>query len=174
MLILVLIVSICGASQASALSESDFQRIGSRYGVSPHLLLAISIVESQKGGLLGKHKVESVVGNTQRKFLRKIAQHTGRDISEFKGSYAGAMGYMQIIPSTFYMYGQDGDGDGTKDPLNPLDSLATAAYFLAHNMASNNNLKTAVKRYNNSLAYCEKVLKLSRTLELESTLVSSK
>lgn len=172
--LLVLIVLIYGVSQASALSKTDFQKMGSKYGVSPYLLLAISIVESQKGELLGKYEVREVVNISQLKFLRKIARHTGRDISEFKGSHAGAMGYMQIMPSTFIMYGQDGDGDGIKDPLNPLDSLATAAFFIAHKIASKSSLRTALRRYNNSAAYCEKVLRLSRKLELDSTFASSK
>jgi membrane-bound lytic murein transglycosylase B len=174
-LFLVLLVSGYGASHAFALSDSDFQKIGSRYGISPYLLLAISIVESQKGELQGRHEVKKVVNNTQLKFLRKIAAHTGRDISKFKGSYAGAMGYMQIMPSTFYTYGQDGNGDGVKDPLDPIDSLATAAYFLAHKIAlKDNNIAAALKKYNNSGVYSRKVLKLSQKLELERTFASSK
>jgi membrane-bound lytic murein transglycosylase B len=162
----------CGASQAFALSDSDFQTMGSKYGVSPFLLLAISILESQEGELLGQHEVRKVVNSTQLKFLKKIAKHTGRVLSEFKGSPAGAMGYMQIMPSTFYSYGQDGDGDGIKDPLNPYDSLATAAYYLAYRIAVHNNIKSALKNYNNSASYCVKVLKLSRQLELDYKLAS--
>jgi membrane-bound lytic murein transglycosylase B len=172
MMIMGVIGLICGTSQAWALSEADFQKIGGQYSVSPYLLMAISIVESQKGELQGKYVVQEVVGDTQMKFLRKIVRHTGRNISEFKGSQAGAMGYMQIMPSTFYMYGQDGDGDGIKDPLNKLDSLATAAFYLAYRIAANDTLKAAIKNYNNSTAYCEKVLKLSHQLELDSTFAS--
>ncbi|MBD3308436.1 transglycosylase SLT domain-containing protein [candidate division KSB3 bacterium] len=154
-------------SHVFALSDADFQRIGNKYGVSPYLLLAISIVESQSGELLGKHEVRSVVKHTQLKFLQKIAAHTGRKVSEFRGSSAGAMGYMQIMPSTFYTYAQDGNGDGIKDPLHPLDSLATAAYYLAYRIASKKNLKTALKSYNNSDHYCDKVLQLASQLELD-------
>lgn len=167
-MILVLAVLACGASQIFALSESDFQAIGSKYGVSPHLLLAISIVESQRGELVGRHEVRKVIGSTQLKFLRKIARRTGRALSEFKGSPAGAMGYMQIMPSTFYIYGQDGDGDGIKDPLNPYDSLATAAYYLARTIAVKESIETAIKTYNNSNVYYRKVLSLSQKLEVES------
>lgn len=171
-LIVVLMVLLFNISQVFAVSEADFQKFGSQYGVSPYLLMAISIVETQQGELLGKYEVKEVVDRTQLRFLRKIARHTGRDLSEFKGSYAGAMGYMQITPSTFYMYGQDGDGDEIKDPLNPYDSLATAAYYLAYRIAANDTLRAAIKNYNNSSMYCERVLKLSRKLELESTLAS--
>jgi membrane-bound lytic murein transglycosylase B len=159
-------------SQVFALSESDFQSVGRRYGVSPYLLQAISIVESLEGELLGKYEVRTVVDSTQLKFLKKIARHTGRAISEFKGSYAGAMGYMQIMPATFYEHAQDGDGDGIRDPLNPYDNLATAAYFLARNIALKNSTRAALKKYNNSAVYCTKVIKLYQQIETESKMVS--
>ncbi len=159
-------------SQVFALSDLDFQSVGTKYGVSPYLLQAISIVESQDGELLGEFQVSEVVDETQLEFLKKIAWHTGRSLSEFKGSYAGAMGHMQIVPSTFYIYAQDGDGDGIKDPLNPYDSLATAAHFLARNIALKNGMRAALRRYNNSAVYCQKILKLYRQLELESKFAS--
>lgn len=169
---LILFISAFSITEGMALSETDFQTIGSKYGVSPYLLLAISIVESQCGELTGTYEVQKVVDSTQLKFLRKIARHTKRDLSIFKGSRAGAMGYMQIVPSTFYTYAQDGDGDGMKDPLNPYDSLATAAYFLARTIAVKSNLRTALRSYNNSSVYCTKVLKLSDKLEFESKLAA--
>jgi membrane-bound lytic murein transglycosylase B len=165
-----LAILLCSAVQASALSESDFQRIGSQYGVSPYLLLAISIVETQGGELLGKYEVKKVVDKKQLRYLKKIARHTGRDLKEFRGSRAGAMGYMQIVPSTFYTYAQDGDGDGIKDPLNPHDSLATAAYFLARTLAiKDNNVRGALRSYNNSTSYGKNVIKLAQEHELNST-----
>ncbi len=175
--ILVLAMFVCAIAQVyaeSPLKEADFQRMGSKYGVSPHLLLAVSLVESQGGELLGKHEVSKVVDRTQLTYLKKIARHTGRDISEFKGSSAGAMGFMQMVPSTFYTYAQDGDGDGLKDPLNPHDSLATAAYFLARTIAIKKNVRGALRSYNNSTVYCENVIKLSQKLELETTFAARK
>jgi membrane-bound lytic murein transglycosylase B len=160
-------------SEVSALSESDFQMFGNKYGISPHLLQAVSAVESQKGEVMGKFEIRKVVDKTQLKYLKKIARHTGRSLSEFKGSYAGAMGYMQIMPATFYEYAQDGDGDGVRDPLNPYDSLATAAYYLARNIAKKGNIRAALRRYNNSAAYCESVVALYRQLELESQVAAS-
>jgi membrane-bound lytic murein transglycosylase B len=159
-------------SRVFALSNLDFQTIGRKYGVSPYLLQAISLVESQDGEILGRHVVNNVVDDVQRRFLEKIAKHTGRSLAEFKGSYAGAMGHMQIMPSTFYEYAQDGDGDGIRDPLNPCDSLATAAYLLARNIALQGSLRAALKKYNNSDLYCQKVLEYYRKLELESQFAS--
>jgi membrane-bound lytic murein transglycosylase B len=158
-------------SQAFALSGLDFQIIGNRYGVSPHLLRAVSIIESQDGKLTGNYEVRLVVDSIQLKFLKKIARATGRSLSDFKGSYAGAMGHMQIMPSTFYKYAQDGDGDGVKDPLNQYDSLATAAYFLARKIAKYGT-RTAIRSYNNSSIYCQKILRLYWRFELEARIAS--
>jgi membrane-bound lytic murein transglycosylase B len=172
----VIMVSVCWMCQVShglALSGSDLQTIGRRYGVSPHLLRAISMVESQSGELLGEYEVRQVVDHTQLKFLKKIARYTGRSISDFKGSDRGAMGYMQIIPSTFYMYAQDGDGDGVKDPLNAHDSVATAAYYLARELAKKNSTKAALKSYNNDTDYCEKILTLYREFTSRNSLTDN-
>jgi len=171
-IIIVSLFLICYGSQVFALSDSDFQAVGRKYGVSPYLLQAISLVESQDGELLGQYKVCEVADNPQLKFLEKIARHTGRPISEFKGSTAGAMGHMQIMPATFYEYAQDGDGDGIRDPLNPYDSLATAAYFLARSIAIQGGTRAALKKYNNSEVYCQKVLEWYRKIELESQFAS--
>jgi membrane-bound lytic murein transglycosylase B len=155
-------------SQTLALTEEDFQFFGRRYGVSPYLLRAISIVESREGRLTGSYLVQDVGNAIQLKYLQKIAESTGRSMAEFKGSHAGAMGYMQIIPSTFFYYGQDGNGDGMKDPLNDYDSLATAAYFLARRIAKQDELYQAIQDYNPSTNYCQKVLRIYVKLEMET------
>lgn len=151
-----------------ALSEVDYQSFGTKYGVSPQLLRAIAITESREGKLLGIHLVKDVASGVQLKYLKKIAEYTDRALSEFIGSRAGAMGYMQIIPSTFHYYAQDGDGDGIKDPLNDYDSLATAAYFLAVRIAKREELYRAIRDYNNSTTYCRHVLSLYIKLEAET------
>ncbi|PID56287.1 hypothetical protein CSB45_12210 [candidate division KSB3 bacterium] len=171
-LVIVLAYIAWGTLEASAedeLTEADFQQMGSKYGVSPYVLLAISEVESQHGTLLGEKKVYEAVTGRQMRYLEKIARHTGRDLADFRGSSAGAMGQMQIMPSTFYTYGQDGNGDGLKDPLNPQDSLATAAYFLARTIAVKGSVRTALRSYNNSSVYCDEVLTLSKKMEMKST-----
>lgn len=157
-----------GISQTLALTDADFQFFGRRYGVSPCLLRAISIVESREGQLTGTYLVQDVVGVVQLKYLKKIAAMTDRSVAEFKGSYAGAMGYMQIMPSTFFYYSQDGDGDNVKDPLNDYDSLATAAHFLARRIAKRDELYEAIQDYNNSTYYCQRVLRIYIKLEMET------
>ena len=158
------------AARAAALSDAEFYRISVKYGVSPHLLRAISLVESQGGQLTGAYQVSMVVNVTQMRYLQKIARHTKRPLNDFTGSSAGAMGYMHLIPSTFFLYAQDGNGDQIKDPLNPHDNVATAAYFLARKLAQTPNISTALRCYNNSSAYCCDVLKLYHKLKSANTL----
>ena len=164
---LLAVLLLVPAAESFALSENDFHLIASQYAVPANLLRAISLIETQEGKILGKYEVYIVIDATQMKYLKKIARHTGRSLKEFKGSSAGAMGYMQFIPSTFYTYAQDGNGDGIKDPLSSYDSLATAAHFLAHYLAKDKGLNAALRRYNNSSAYCRKVLHLYQKLESE-------
>jgi hypothetical protein len=46
-------------------------------------------------------------------------------------SYAGAMGWMQFMPGTWAAYGVDANGDGKKDPYNPVDAICAAANYLS-------------------------------------------
>jgi len=157
-----------------AQADAELYAVASKYGISPHLLRAVSIVETREGQYTGTHQVSEVVNAEQLKYLHKIARHTRRPLSDFQGSYAGAMGYMQIVPSTFFIYGQDGDGDGIKDPLNRHDSLATAAYFLARRFARTNSLKATLMGYNRSARYGKQVLAVYRRLQAEEIIASSK
>jgi hypothetical protein len=154
------------------LSKSDFQIIGNRYGVPSNLLLALSIIETQGGRVLGDYEVRKIVNEKQLHFLNKIARDTGRSTADFKGSFAGAIGYMQLMPATFHAYAQDGNEDGIKDPLNPYDSLATAAYFLARKIVKKNSIAVALRGYNNDPDFSEKTLMLYWKFEVEEKLAS--
>lgn len=162
-------VSTITPTATHILPESDIRIIADRYGVPFNLLRALGIISSQDGRILGSYEVRNVASSRQLKFLKKIAQCTDRPISDFTGSSSGAMGYMQFLPATFYYYAQDGDGDGIKDPLNPYDSVATAAYFLAREIAKKESIQAALKSYSNSPSVSEKILKLYRELESEKT-----
>ena len=45
-------------------------------------------------------------------------------------SSAGAVGWMQFLPSSWETYGLDANGDGRKDPYNPVDAICAAAHYL--------------------------------------------
>jgi membrane-bound lytic murein transglycosylase B len=126
-------------------------RIEKRYGVDRHILLAIWSMESNYGEIL---KNESVMRNVVRslatlayadkrraKFARtqliaalKILQSGDIDESHLTGSWAGAMGHTQFIPTSYIAYAVDMDGNGKRDIWNSVpDALATAANLLAKN-----------------------------------------
>ena len=78
----------------------------------------------------------------------------GRDLSV---SSAGAVGWMQFLPSTFAKWGVDATGTGYADPYNPTDAIFTAARYLAAAGASK-NLSQAIFAYNHASWYVQSVL----------------
>jgi membrane-bound lytic murein transglycosylase B len=126
-------------------------KIEQRYGVSRNILLAIWSMETNYGEIL---KRPDVVKGTVRslatlayadkrraKYARtqliaslKILQRGDVDESHLTGSWAGAMGHTQFIPTSYIAYGVDIDGNGRRDIWNSVpDALATAANLLAKN-----------------------------------------
>ena len=126
-------------------------RIEAKYGVDRHILLAIWSMESNYGEILKNDKVmRNVVRSLstlayadkkRAKFARtqliaalKILQSGDIDESHLTGSWAGAMGHTQFIPTSYQAYAQDADGDGRRDIWNSIpDALATAANLLRKN-----------------------------------------
>ncbi len=78
-------------------------------------------------------------------------------------SSAGAMGPMQFLPSTFAVYGVDGDGDGKADILDQADAVYSAArYLCASGGGQPDTLYDAIYAYNHSDYYVKTVLGLAR------------
>ena len=126
-------------------------KLEARYGVDRHILLAIWSVESNYGEIL---KNEGVMRNvirslatlayadkTRAKFARtqlvaalKILQRGDIDERHLTGSWAGAMGHTQFIPTSYQAYAVDADGNGRRDIWNSVpDALGSAANLLAKN-----------------------------------------
>ncbi len=72
-------------------------------------------------------------------------------------STAGAMGWMQFIPSTWEAYGTDANNDGRKDPYNPVDAICAAARYL-NAAGGEEDLRTAIFAYNHADWYVDEVL----------------
>ncbi len=126
-------------------------RIEQRYGVDRYTLLAIWSMESNYGETLKRTDImRSVVrslatlgyGDPKRsKYARtqliaalKILQTGDIDESHLSGSWAGAMGHTQFIPTSYQSYAVDMDGNGKRDIWNSVpDALATAANLLHRN-----------------------------------------
>ncbi len=72
-------------------------------------------------------------------------------------SSAGAMGWMQFIPSSWAAYGTDANEDGRKDPYNPVDAICAAARYL-NAAGGEEDLRRAIFAYNHADWYVDEVL----------------
>src|SRR4051794_22001513 len=72
-------------------------------------------------------------------------------------SSAGAMGWMQFIPSTWAAYGVDANADGRKDPYNPVDAICAAARYLRA-AGGDKDLRQSIFAYNHADWYVDEVL----------------
>lgn len=126
------------------------QRAQQQYGVDPAYIVGIMGVETRWGRILGKHRIidalttSALVNERRSKFFFNelenfmlMTRSERMDPLEPKGSYAGAMGYGQFMPTSFHSYAVDFDGDGIKDLWNPVDAIGSIAnYFARHGWQS--------------------------------------
>ena len=100
--------------------------------------------------------------------LIAMGVQNGTDIARLRGSYAGAFGMSQFLPSSYLRWGADGNGDG-KVYLNQIpDALfSVAAYLKAHGWtedADSEQMRRAVWEYNHSPQYVEAIFAVRRAL----------
>ncbi len=118
-----------------------------RYGVQPQIIAAILGMETHYGRRQGKHRVldalYTLAAGYQRRsaFFSKelghlllLAKEEQKPVESILGSYAGAFGSTQFIPSSYRAYAVDADHDGKRDVWhNPADIIASVAhYFQQH------------------------------------------
>ncbi|MDR5899661.1 lytic murein transglycosylase B [Halomonas vilamensis] len=127
--------------------QKTLARAEAEYGVPPEVITAIIGVETYYGRYKGRHRVLDSLAtlafhHPQRgaffrgelaAFLR-IAHEQDVDPAELTGSYAGAMGFPQFIPTSYQAYAVDFDEDGQRDLWNnPVDAIGSVAnYFAEH------------------------------------------
>jgi hypothetical protein len=90
--------------------------------------------------------------------INEIETDYGRNLNV---SSAGAMGWMQFIPSSWKTYGVDANGDGKKDPYNPVDAIFAAARYLKA-AGADQDLRKAIFSYNHADWYVDSVLMRAR------------
>jgi membrane-bound lytic murein transglycosylase B len=113
-------------------------------GVDAQVIVAIIGVETRYGGNTGSHRVLDALATLafdyppRSKFFRGeleqylvLANEENIDLLSTKGSYAGAMGYGQFIPSSYRNYALDFDQDGKRDLWNsPMDIIGSVANYM--------------------------------------------
>ncbi len=119
------------------------QQVGKQYGVQPRFIVALWGIETNFGKLTGKYSLVSSLATLayegrREAFFKKELFAALRIIDEghatpetLKGSWAGAMGQVQFMPSSFLNFAVDQDGDGRKDLWHSLpDVFGSAAHYL--------------------------------------------
>lgn len=114
------------------------------YGVPPQYLLSFWGLETNFGSYLGKMSTIDSLATlacdqrrseffTEELFTAlNLANQHDLDLGKMQGSWAGAVGHTQFMPSAYQRYGIDGDGDGKVDLWNSIpDALASAANYLS-------------------------------------------
>ncbi|MCL1078652.1 lytic murein transglycosylase B [Parashewanella spongiae] len=138
-------------------------RAAKKFQVDPQIIVAIIGVETYYGKYLGKHSVLDALYTLgfyyppRAKFFRgqlgdllKLTKEEHLDINNLKGSYAGAMGYGQFIPSSYRYYAVDFDGNGSRDLIgSPADAIGSVANYL-HKHGWQKGMPTTIELVNES------------------------
>jgi murein DD-endopeptidase MepM/ murein hydrolase activator NlpD len=90
--------------------------------------------------------------------INKVESNFGRNMGP---SSAGAIGWMQFMPSTWERWGVDADGDGLANPWSAEDAIAAAARYLAASGGAT-DISRAVFSYNHAQWYVDEVLQLAQ------------
>ena len=90
--------------------------------------------------------------------INKVESNFGRNMGP---SSAGAIGWMQFMPSTWERWGLDANGDGVADPWSPDDAIASAARYLAASGGAT-DIRRAVFSYNHAQWYVDEVMQLAQ------------
>ncbi len=146
-----------GGRRFLAQHRDELMRVQQRTGVPAEIIVAIIGVETSYGGNTGNHRVldalytlafnyprsgdpEKLEREVRRELffrdelakLFELAREEALDITTLKGSYAGAMGMGQFMPSSYLDYAVDGNGDGRRDLFTSFDDVfsSIANYFV--------------------------------------------
>lgn len=101
--------------------------------------------------------------------INKVESNFGRNMGP---SSAGAIGWMQFMPGTWFEWGFDANGDGVADPWNPVDAIFSAARYLDAS-GGQTDLYGAVYAYNHADWYVQEVLSLASLYGSNTTLALS-
>lgn len=170
---------IQGGADFLAARRATLDAVAARKGVDPALLTALSGVETFYGANTGSYATLSALWTITQKVparsswaareaaeLLKLCRAQGQDAHAVSGSYAGAIGLVQFMPSSLNAYGADFDGDGRSRWDEWPDALLSAANYLARHGYSgtvyepSSPIGRAIYAYNHSDNYVRVVLEL--------------
>jgi membrane-bound lytic murein transglycosylase B len=138
---------IAAGSAFMAEHRDELTRVEAETGVPAEYVAAIIGVETYYGKNTGNYRVLDALYTLafyypkRQEFFRgelsnlfALAKRENLDLATLRGSYAGAMGWGQFMPSSYLKYAKDGDGDGRRDLLSSSsDAIASVAnYFVGY------------------------------------------
>lgn len=126
--------------------EDALNRAWQVYGVPPEIIVGIIGVETRWGRVMGKTRILDALATLSFNYPRRAEYFSGEletfllmardeqdDPLNLKGSFAGAMGYGQFMPSSYKQYAVDFSGDGHINLWDLVDAIGSVAnYFKAH------------------------------------------
>ena len=137
--------SISGGVQFLKTHARTLARAQGEYGVPAEIIVAVLGIETRYGKVLGSLRVLDSLTTLSMEYPRRskffsselehfmhLAAEQGLDPLTVKGSYAGAMGVPQFMPSSYRSYAVDFDGDGRTDLIGSVtDAIGSVAHYLA-------------------------------------------
>ena len=180
------------AAGAQFFSENTnlINRVSKKYGVDPFIIVTIAGVESNYGVHHSQYSVFNALYSQIHEIPRRSKWAT-RELSEFikycykdkldtqeiGGSYAGAFGYGQFIPSSFTRYSVDFNENGVREPYSWPDVLGSIANYLRMNGYKKNSndyhksgdIYKSVYAYNHADNYVMAVLELTERIRERCT-----
>lgn len=165
-----------------AKNRSLVNTVAAEYKVDPSVLVALLGMESHYGTIQGNFNVIDALASLsydgrRRAFFEKelikvlqIARNENLNYEDFKGSWAGAMGQTQFMPSSYLSYAVDYDQDGRSDIwTSTQDAVASAANYLKSNgwrMGSTNIEKISQKNRPHNCAPSEQICRVGDDIRL--------
>lgn len=125
--------------------QESLHEASEQYGIPPEIIVAILGVETHYGSYTGQFEAVSALATLAFDYppraalfrrelenLFLLAREQGRDPFSYRGSFAGALGYPQFLPSSIRDYAVDFNGDGRIDfDSDPIDAIGSIANYLA-------------------------------------------
>lgn len=174
--------SIAAGKKMLAQNKDLFEKIENRYGVPAGYIVAIIRIETDFKEHLGKYRVFNALytmsmlsrrakrvqmANRELVVLVKMCRRNGVDPFEIKGSWAGAFGIPQFMPSSYVIFAVDDNGDGKIDLYDYPDAFSSIANYLQRagwESGNERKMRRAVYRYNHEIAYVNAVFAYAETI----------
>ncbi|MGZ4999493.1 MAG: lytic murein transglycosylase B [Methylomonas sp.] len=139
--------------------QSALKRASDQYGVPAEYILGIMAVETTFGGFVGNHRIIDALTTLGFDYQRRgdyfrselesflvMTRSEGIDPGKPVGSFAGAMGLGQFMPSSFLQWAVDFNSDGRRDLWDPEDAIGSVAnYFAQHGWQSGQPVVTPTR-----------------------------